>query len=120
MNKRLTSTLFEMKANDFLCNEMKMNSGTRYYKYILELLFIVFNHALKNEYCMMKKIYTELSQKTGLTCSTAQSNVCRFMSEFRIWLLENDNSSSFSKVASAYLLYKLVKIIDKRYGLEEI
>lgn len=120
MKERLTSTIFEEKAKDFLCIEIKMNSETRYFNYILELLCIVFNHAQKNEYCMMKKIYTELSQNTGLTFSTAKSNVCRFMSEFRIWLLENDNSSSFSKVASAYLLYKLVKIIDKKYGLEEI
>lgn len=120
MKERLTSTIFEKKAKDFLCIEIKMNSETRYFNYILELLCIVFNHAQKNEYCMMKKIYTELSQNTGLTFSTAKSNVCRFMSDFRILLLEKNDKFSFSKAASAYMLYELVKLIDKRYGLEEL
>lgn len=48
MKERLTSTIFEEKAKDFLCIEIKMNSETRYFNYILELLCIVFNHAQKN------------------------------------------------------------------------
>ena len=120
MKERLTSTIFKEKAKDFLCIEIKMNSETRYFNYILELLCIVFNHAQKNEYCVMRIIYSELSQSTGLTFSTAKIYGCRFMSDFRNLLSEKNDNFSFSKAASAYMLYELVKFIDKRYGLEEL
>lgn len=120
MKNRLTSNQFEDKTKIFLCTKMKMNSETKYFIYILKLLCIVFNHAQKNEYCVMRIIYSELSQNTGLTFSTAKIYGCRFMSDFRNLLSEKNDNFSFSKAASAYMLYELVKFIDKRYGLEEL
>ncbi len=111
---------FEEKSMQFLSKELDIKKSSKYYESSLEILCIA--HKKGEEDYLLKDVAEELSKSRGILLSTAKCYISKFMSEFRLWKLNNPYQieyPAFVSVSNVGELYFLVKFIGDKYEGED-